>query len=98
MNYPNDYDFTRIVEIKHATGQRHQKTTIVREYPSEKGDPYYPVPREENRLLYERYKKEADKLKDVDFIGRLSHYRYHNMDEVVAVALKLSETLIATHQ
>jgi UDP-galactopyranose mutase len=98
VNYPNDYDFTRIVEIKHATGQRHQKTTIVREYPIEKGDPYYPVPREENRLLYERYKKEADKLKDVDFIGRLAHYRYHNMDEVVAVALKLSETLIATHQ
>jgi UDP-galactopyranose mutase len=46
VNYPNDYYFTRIVEIKHATGQRHQKTTIVREYPSEEGDPYYPVPRE----------------------------------------------------
>jgi len=22
VNYPNDYDFTRIIEIKHATGQR----------------------------------------------------------------------------
>jgi UDP-galactopyranose mutase len=98
VNYPNDYDFTRIVEIKHATGQRHQKTTIVREYPLEKGDPYYPIPREENQLLYERYKKEADKLKDVYFIGRLANYRYHNMDEVVALALELFETLIATHQ
>ncbi|MGC3946340.1 MAG: UDP-galactopyranose mutase [Chryseolinea sp.] len=34
VNYPNDFDFTRIVEWKHATGQRHKKTTITREYPS----------------------------------------------------------------
>ena len=33
VNYPNDHDFTRIVEIKHATGQRLPVTTIVREYP-----------------------------------------------------------------
>jgi len=97
VNYPNDYDFTRIVEIKHATGQRHQKTTIVREYPVAEGDPYYPIPKEENRLLYERYRKEADKLKGVYFIGRLAHYKYYNMDEVVALALELFETKIATH-
>jgi UDP-galactopyranose mutase len=95
VNYPNDYDFTRIVEIKHATGQRHQKTTIVREYPSEEGDPYYPIPREENRLLYEKYKKEANKLDSTYFIGRLAHYKYYNMDEVVALALELFETEIA---
>jgi len=96
VNYPNNYDFTRIVEIKHATGQKNQKTTIVREYPSGEGEPYYPIPREENRLLYERYKKEADKLKDVYFIGRLAHYKYYNMDEVVELALELFETKIAT--
>lgn len=96
VNYPNDYDFTRIVEIKHATGQKHHKTTIVREYPSDQGDPYYPIPREKNRLLYERYKKESGKLKDVYFIGRLADYKYYNMDEVVARALELFETKIAT--
>ena len=94
VNYPNDYDFTRIVEIKHATGQMHQKTTIVREYPSEEGNPYYPIPREENRLLYEKYRKEANKLKTVHFIGRLANYKYYNMDEVVALALELFETEI----
>ena len=33
VNYPNDHEFTRIVEIKHATGQKLPATTIVREYP-----------------------------------------------------------------
>ena len=29
INYPNDFDFTRIVEIKHATGQKCKNTTII---------------------------------------------------------------------
>lgn len=94
INYPNDYDFTRIIEIKHVTGQRHPKTTIAREYPSETGDPYYPIPRGDNRLLYEKYKKLADELGSVYFLGRLAHYRYYNMDEVVAFALELFESEI----
>lgn len=96
INYPNEYDFTRIVEIKHATGQRHEKTTIAREYPSARGDPYYPIPNKENRLLYEKYRKEACKLKEVYFLGRLADYKYYNMDEVVALALQLFESKIAT--
>src|SRR3954463_6480166 len=47
VNYPNDYDYTRIVEIKHATGQQLPVTTIVREYPQDYGpgaEPYYPIP------------------------------------------------------
>jgi UDP-galactopyranose mutase len=95
VNYPNDYDFTRIVEIKHATGQRHHKTTIVREYPSGEGEPYYPIPNAENHLLYEKYKKEADRLKTVHFVGRLAEYKYYNMDEVVALALLVFENEIA---
>ena len=92
VNYPNDYDFTRIVEIKHATGQVHSKTTIVREYPADEGDPFYPIPREQNQKLYEKYRAETDKLKNVFFIGRLAQYKYLNMDEVVAQALELFDT------
>jgi UDP-galactopyranose mutase len=92
VNYPNEYDFTRIVEIKHATGQVHPKTTIVREYPCEQGDPFYPIPREQNHDLYEKYRLEAEKLKNVFFIGRLAQYKYLNMDEVVANALELFHT------
>ena len=28
VNYPNDYEFTRITEFKQMTGQEHKKTTI----------------------------------------------------------------------
>jgi len=95
VNYPNDYDFTRIVEIKHATGQEHPRTTIVREYPAADGDPFYPIPRPQNQALYEKYRREADKFKDVYFIGRLAQYKYLNMDEVVALALELFEKQLA---
>lgn len=33
VNYPNIYEFTRITEFKHLTGQKSPKTTIVKEYP-----------------------------------------------------------------
>lgn len=89
VNYPNDYDFTRIVEIKHATGQQHPKTTIVREYPADTGEPFYPIPREQNRMLYEKYRAAADILEKVFFVGRLAQYQYLNMDEVVTLALNL---------
>jgi UDP-galactopyranose mutase len=92
VNYPNDYDFTRIIEWKHATGQNHLKTSITREFPmqAEDGsDKYYPIPRDENSKLYTRYKDEAEKLKSVLFCGRLADYKYYNMDQVTARALKL---------
>lgn len=93
VNYPVDYDFTRVVEIKHATGQKHHKTTIVREYPAAEGEPFYPIPRQQNEALYKKYKEKSDKLKDTYFIGRLAEYKYLNMDEVADKALKLFKTL-----
>jgi len=83
VNYPNNYKFTRIVEVKYITGQKIPKTTIVKEYPRAFGEPYYPIPNTKNHLLYERYKKEAKKLKNVYFVGRLAQYKYLNMDQVV---------------
>jgi UDP-galactopyranose mutase len=73
--------------------KQHAKTTICYEYPTDEGDPYYPIPREDNQKLYEKYKAEADKLKNVFFIGRLAQYRYLNMDQVVNQALELFEQL-----
>ncbi len=86
VNYPNDYDFTRITEYKHLTGQKHPWTTIAREYPKAEGEPYYPVPSEANQKLYQKYQSEAIKLKNVFFIGRLAEYRYYSMDQVVSQA------------
>src|SRR5215210_4023940 len=87
VNYPGDEPHTRITEFKYLTGQDHPKTTVVSEYPRAEGDPYYPVPRPENRELYEHYKALADERSDTVFVGRLATYRYYNMDQVVAQAL-----------
>ena len=87
VNYPNDHDYTRVTEFKYLTGQRHQRTSIVYEYPRSTGDPYYPIPRPENAALFTRYKALADTTPNVHFCGRLGSYRYLNMDQVVAQAL-----------
>ena len=96
VNYPNDYDFTRIVEIKHATGQKLPVTTIVREYPQDYGpgrEPYYPIPAPDAKALYQKYAERAAQEKNVTFVGRLATYRYYNMDQVVGTALMEFEKL-----
>jgi UDP-galactopyranose mutase len=87
VNYPQTEDYTRVTEYKHLTGQRHPKTSLTYEYPSDEGDPYYPVPRPENEALYKRYQTLAKATPDVWFVGRLATYRYYNMDQVVGQAL-----------
>jgi UDP-galactopyranose mutase len=89
LNYPNDHHYTRITEFKHLTGQKHAKTSIVYEYPTDDGEPYYPIPRPENAALYERYRALASAKESVYFCGRLANYRYFNMDQVVAQALHI---------
>jgi UDP-galactopyranose mutase len=87
VNYPNDHDFTRITEFKHLTGQRHSGTSILREYPQDEGEPFYPIPSVANEALYKRYEARAAGERHVTFVGRLAQYRYFNMDQVVAAAL-----------
>ena len=90
VNYPNDHDFTRIVEIKHARGQKLPSTTIVREYPQNFGpghEPYYPIPAPDAKALYSKYAERAALEKNVSFVGRLATYRYYNMDQIVGMAL-----------
>ncbi|MFM8331426.1 MAG: UDP-galactopyranose mutase [Candidatus Methylumidiphilus sp.] len=94
VNYPNDYDYTRITEFKHLTGQVHPGTSIVREYPQAEGEPYYPVPRPENEALFKRYQALAALEQGVTFVGRLAQYRYYNMDQVVGAALKVADNLL----
>lgn len=94
VNFPNDYDYTRITEFKHLSGQQHTGTSIVREYPQDEGDPYYPIPRPENELVLKQYQALAAKESDVTFVGRLAQYRYYNMDQCVGAALKASDDLI----
>ena len=94
VKYSSNYDFTRTIEFKHLTGQKHEFTLVSEEYPSSDGEPYYPVPADDTEELYKKYKKEADKLDNVKFVGRLATYKYYNMDQVVASALSEFEKLI----
>lgn len=95
INYPNNYDFTRIHEYKHYLNDKSEKTVIAKEY-SEffelgKNERYYPIASEENAKLYQKYLDEAKNLKDVYFLGRLGDYKYYNMDLAVARAIELFE-------
>jgi UDP-galactopyranose mutase len=94
VNYPKDELFTRITEFKHLTGDGKKGTSIVREYSQATGDPYYPVPNPKNDELYKKYQAKADLDANVYFVGRLAQYRYYNMDQAVAAALKISEEIL----
>jgi len=101
VNYPGTEEaFTRIVEIKHATGQQVDATTIVREYPKDwttDVEPFYPVPAPEARAAYQRYSDLAAVEPNTSFIGRLATYRYYNMDQVTGMAIAGAEKLISRY-
>lgn len=101
VNFPGmEVPYTRIVEIKHATGQCVDATTIIREYPKDwqpGEDPFYPVPAPDAHAAYQRYAKLAAAEPQVSFIGRLATYRYYNMDQVIGMALAEASNLIARY-
>lgn len=87
VNYPQTEAYTRITEYKHLTGQSHPRTSLSYEYPTDTGDPFYPIPRPENQELFRRYKHLSAAEPDTWFVGRLGSYQYLNMDQVVGQAL-----------
>ena len=96
VNYPDAaVPWTRITEYKHLTGQVHPQTTISYEIARAEGDPFYPIPRAENRALYRQYDALARTIPGVVFTGRLGSYQYFNMDQVVGQALATYRRLAA---
>ena len=96
VNYPNNNTFTRITEFKHITGQKSAITSIAYEYPMPFDRNtilirYYPIPKKEHNEVYLKYFKEAEKLRNVIFCGRLADYKYYNMDQIIARALTIFE-------
>lgn len=98
INYPDrEVPFTRIVEIKHATGQQTEASNTAKEFPKDwtlGEEPYYPVPAPDARETYQRYAELANLEKTTTFTGRLATYRYYNMDQVTGMALAEAEKLI----
>jgi UDP-galactopyranose mutase len=98
INYPNDHEYTRSVEIKHITGQQHCRTVLAYEFPGDEGEPYYPVPGPESKALFSVYQSLAQRIereKRIFFAGRLGTYEYIDMDEAILRALDTFERKIS---
>ena len=89
VNYPEaSVPYTRIVEYKHFLNQKSPDTVIVKEFTTDSGEPYYPVPNKKNMDLYEKYKEFALQEKAIHFLGRLANYKYFNMDTAILNSLE----------
>lgn len=90
VNYcSSDVPYTRIIEHKHFESVKTPTTIITKEYPtawSSEMEPYYPVNDDKNNALYAAYAEMAATQPDVIFGGRLGHYKYYNMDQVMDAA------------
>jgi UDP-galactopyranose mutase len=102
VNYPNNYDFTRITEFKHIHNQQLKNTTILREYPrdyvggdSEVDTPCYPMFKDENITRCKQYQDLAAQFAYITLVGRLAEYRYYDMDDIVARALEVYKSKFA---
>ena len=101
VNYTDrETPWTRIIEHKwfqfgkDDDGNELSKTVISREFSSEwkPGDePYYPVNDAKNAALYAKYRALADRESRILFGGRLGEYKYYDMDQVIAAALRKFE-------
>ena len=101
VNYTDrETPWTRIIEHKwfefgrDEAGRDLPKTVVSREFSSEwkPGDePYYPVNDAKNSARYAQYRALADREANVVFGGRLGEYRYYDMDQVIAAALRKAE-------
>ena len=100
VNYPNEFDFTRISDQRHLSGRLDAEPLLITEYPEQYvpglNEPYYPIPTPQTSALLDHYLHDAAKLSDkVLFAGRLGDYAYYNMDQACARAMALFERQIA---
>lgn len=94
VNFPNlnDGPYTRVTEHKQLTGQDTDITKLTYELPCDYvhgfNEPYYPIPKPDNRELHGRYLGQV-RLRYPEMMvgGRLGDYRYYNMDQAVLSAL-----------
>jgi len=99
MNYTDlETPYTRTIEHKHFEFGDSDTTWVTHEYPVEYNakttEPYYPVNDLENNQKYDLYKILADSEKNVIFGGRLAEYKYYDMHQVIASALKKVNEII----
>lgn len=98
VNYTQfEVPYTRTIEHKHFDNKVDSKKTVVtKEYPLEwslGSEAYYPINNTFNMINYKKYRALAKGESNVFFGGRLAEYKYYDMHQVIASALKLASTL-----
>lgn len=92
VNYPNDYDYTRITEFKkfypNSPTFDCNKTVICREIPWIWEINAYPISSLESQELLKKYQEE-NKDDNIKFIWRLGNYKYFDMDKTIKNVLDL---------
>jgi len=104
VNYPNaDDPRIRTIEWKHLMHEDDKKnvrgTLLTHETPFTPETPHqyeYPFPDKVNKALYEQYRQEAEKLKNVLICGRLGEYRYYDMDQAIGRAMNFASEILKT--
>lgn len=96
MNYcDEEIPFTRITEHKHFTPwEQHDQTVCFKEFSKEttiNDTPYYPKRLQPDKLLLQQYRKKAESLTGISFLGRLATYRYMDMHQVIGEAIHFAE-------
>lgn len=98
INYTeSQIPYTRIIEHKHFEFGTQKKTVITYEYPDEWSpgkESYYPVNDDKNNAIYNQYKRLSEKDDSVIFGGRLAEYKYYDMHQIIASALKKSNDFL----
>jgi UDP-galactopyranose mutase len=101
INYPApDVPYTRVHEFRHLHPERRYggRTLIMREYSRFAGrddEPYYPIRRHEDEARLGHYRRLARAEPNVIFGGRLGTYKYLDMHQAIAAALRVYETRLA---
>lgn len=101
MNFADiEVPYTRIVEPKHFYPEKklaQDRTVIIREYSYfDPEKPYYPVRLFDDLELLGKYQTLAANEPNVIFGGRLAEYKYYDMDDVIAKALRCAGREIAS--
>lgn len=98
VNYTEEnIPYTRIIEHKHFEFGKQKNTIITKEYPSNHGEPYYPINDEQNNQIYQKYKSMMINETKYIFGGRLADYKYYDMHQVIGSALKRVKDEINTY-
>jgi len=99
VNYTDvNIPYTRIIEHKYFEFSKLPHTIITKEYPSDRGEPYYPLNDRKNNVLYNRYLEHSKQFSNIYFGGRLGLYKYLNMDETINEAFILVEKIVSELQ